>query len=320
MGFQTRLVSLLAISASLAIAAGCSGTSSQSISPISPLSERALSLTTPRTAAACGTKVSFISDPLHSDIFVFSGSSLCATLTGHRISEPSGMDVDSKGNLWVANFGGSNLLEFAPPYTGAPLKTIADPGFNPGGVAVCRDYIAIANTSSSGGTNVMTLRNGKLTKLLADPNVTDEAFPVCDPAGDLFVSGIDRSSHSFIDEWNLGKGTPKELSAIQSAISNIGGLDWEGTSLWVLDQLNKTVTEWPAPFTAPATTISLQGAQAPITIKVDASDKLIATSDHALGSGVDGAVYTVTGLQKSLLTSGVTPAFPSGVSWNHDDQ
>ena len=349
MGFLTRIASLLAISASLAIAAGCSGHGSQipaapvadmssqisassgtgishqSVSPLSMLSNLfyhpwlvkrpATHITTQLATGACGTKLLFMSDTFNSKIYIYSGTSLCATITS--LVTPLGMDVDSTGNLWVANYQGNDVLEYKPPYT-SPAKLINDAGNLPTGVAVCKGYIAITNQETLSGTagDVQILRNGKLTEL-HDPNVFKEFFPVCDPNGDLFTDGQDSGGHTVVNEWKLGAGKAIELPAVARATAFPGGLDWEGTSLFVDDQGLLKVTEWKAPFATPSGTIHLKNAGDPGTIKVDASDKLIATGDADFDEGI---VYSMTGTPIYKLAPGQSGGLVGGVTWNKDDQ
>ncbi len=65
---------------------------------------------------------------------------LCALATAgfaktNPLSYPRGLAVDSKGNLWVANSGDNNVLEFSPGYSLQTAGTITEGVSNPTGVA-----------------------------------------------------------------------------------------------------------------------------------------------------------------------------------------
>lgn len=65
---------------------------------------------------------------------------LCALATAgfaktNPLSYPRGLAVDSKGNLWVANSGDNNVLEFSPGYAMQSAGTITEGVSNPSGVA-----------------------------------------------------------------------------------------------------------------------------------------------------------------------------------------
>src|SRR5579863_4251310 len=101
--------------------AGCSG-GSQRGNPLSPMSANA-----PQRQSALGqnrqtaswmirsdarTRLAYISDNLANNVTVFD---LNGTMEGQigSLSYPGGLFVDSKHNVWVANGGANNVLEFA---------------------------------------------------------------------------------------------------------------------------------------------------------------------------------------------------------------
>ncbi len=228
MRLTTRLGSL-AIVASLALAA-CSGGGSQipttgsgllqhTISqPVNMMStHRQMSYRVSEAAApayftpatkidgACGSSLMFISDFTENEVYIYSAGKMCGSITG--LSNPQGLTVDAKGDLYVANTGASNVLEYAPPYTGSPIKTIADPNFYPTDVALCKGYIAVTNieSTSGGAGNVAIVRNGKVSHL-KDSSALEEYFDGCDPSGNLFTDGRNSSGATIVNEWALGKG------------------------------------------------------------------------------------------------------------------
>jgi streptogramin lyase len=96
-------------------------------------------------------------------LFAFASASLAATKK--PLSLPFGLAVDAKGNLYVANSGGNDILVYSPAYAQIPTKTITQSVSNPTGVAF--DHFGnlwIANYgTSNGGANgsISEYTNGK---------------------------------------------------------------------------------------------------------------------------------------------------------------
>src|ERR1700760_4600257 len=65
------------------------------------------------------------------------------------VTGPEGLTVDAEHNLYVTNVAGSNVLVYAPPYTGSPI-VLDDAGYRPSDVAVdANGNVAIASTQSN---------------------------------------------------------------------------------------------------------------------------------------------------------------------------
>ncbi len=85
-------------------------------------------------------------------LFAFASASFAAK---KPISYPRGLAVDSKGNLYVANSGGNDILVYNPSYNQVPSKTIMENVINPTGVAFDpQGNLWVANYgTSNGGAN-----------------------------------------------------------------------------------------------------------------------------------------------------------------------
>src|SRR5579862_2437964 len=64
------------------------------------------------------------------------GIAITAFAANNPLNEPNGLAVDSKGNLYVANSGGNNIVVFNSKYQHLAAKTIVQGVFHPTGVAV----------------------------------------------------------------------------------------------------------------------------------------------------------------------------------------
>ena len=112
------------------ILAGCSG-SSQGGSSVSPMAAKvpqqqsvfrqSRQTTSWMNRPDARTRLAYISDVLANNVTVFD---LNGTMQGQigSLSNPEGLFVDSKHNLWVANGGANNVLEFARGAT-TPFNT-----------------------------------------------------------------------------------------------------------------------------------------------------------------------------------------------------
>ena len=95
-------------------------------------------------------------------LVAFASASFAAT---KPLSLPKGLAVDSKGNLYVANSGGNDILVYSTAYTQVAAKTITQNVSNPSGVAFdAAGNLWVSNTgTSNGGANgsIAEYTNGK---------------------------------------------------------------------------------------------------------------------------------------------------------------
>ena len=85
-------------------------------------------------------------------LFAFASASFAAT---KPLSYPRGLAVDAKGNLYVANSGGNDILVYNINYVQTPSKTITQGISNPSGVAFdAQGNLWVSNYgTSNGGAN-----------------------------------------------------------------------------------------------------------------------------------------------------------------------
>lgn len=262
------------------------------------------------TAACANGLLVFASDASGTAVDIYSGTHRCGTIGG--LLHPQGLAVDSSADLWVADTGASNVLEFEPPYSSKPVRTLNDPGFFPSDVALCRGYEAVTNiTSTSGGAGNVEIYSGKATSptsTLSDPNSASERFGACDPGGDVFTSYLTGAGTGAVNEWIGGRGKPRELSAITPGFP--GGIEWEGAALWVDDQTARTIGIWKPPFSTVSTVIALHGSGDPVTFAVSPTDSVILA-----GTPSAAIFYNLSG--KPI---GTIPGSGGGVAYSRDDR
>jgi hypothetical protein len=277
---------------------------------------------------ACGTtKLLFVSDASAALINIYNATAesatACGQITGNGMSLPQGIDVDLSGNLYVANTGASDILEFAPPYTGAPIKTMTDPGQYPAGVeAECGTKIWVTNIITTAG-GAGTISDYSLTGTVplhtyADANVTREYFLTCDPKGNVYTTW----SNGNTGKVGVNKFTKPTYHATDLtntlALSFPGGIDWEGSAtagvLYIGDQTGKTIQGCVNGTGTCTLALTMSTAGDPVTFDVSAADDDVFTAD---ATNVTSQVWDFAGsaFDKSITATGQ----PIGVALRADD-
>jgi hypothetical protein len=278
---------------------------------------------------ACGTtNLLFVSDASNNLINIYNATAenatACGSITGNGLSLPQGIDVDTHGNLYVANTLASDILEFAPPYTGAPIKTMTDVGQYPAGVeAECGTKIWVTNIITTGG-GAGTISDYSLTgtaplHTYADVNATREYFIACDPAGNVYTT-YSNGNTGAVGVNMFTKATHYKATDLHNQVTMAfpGGIDWEGTQtagvLYIDDQTNKTIQGCVNGTGTCTVAITMSTAGDPVTFDVNKADDDAFTAD---ASNVTSQVWDFAGsaFDKSITATGQ----PIGVALYPDD-
>jgi DNA-binding beta-propeller fold protein YncE len=151
---------------------------------------------------AIGTSLIFVSDAANGviDIYPLAGKNqkMVGQITG--LTQPQGITTDKNGNLYVANTNSSNVLVYAPPYTGAPKMTISEPREFPADVAVSSTgIVAITNICNAphcrlntGNVKIYAKGSTKSCATVSDTdfNFTRVMFAEFDKNGVLYIDGM----------------------------------------------------------------------------------------------------------------------------------
>lgn len=191
----------------------------------------------------------YISDTETGDVYVYSYPSdkLAGTLMG--FTDPGGECVDKKGNVFITNTGGSDILEYAHGGT-SPIATLSDPGYFPFGCSIdpTSGNLAVANnfaSSGSGQGNVVVFTHGKGRPKgnYTDPNINQMLLCGYDDKGNLFVDGLTKGSGFAFAELRSGSTTFTNVTLNQS-IESPGGVQWDGRHVAVGDQSTNVVYQF----------------------------------------------------------------------------
>ena len=222
---------------------GCSGAAPSAGSGLLPQSVGA-SIPAP----AGGGALLYVTDTVTSDVYVFSypKGKLKQTLTG--LTDPAGECIDAQGNVFIANTGGSNIVEYGHGGT-SPIAKLKDPGFFPIGCSVnpVTGDLAVTNfsSSSSGQGNVVIYRHakGRPRGNYTDSQVNEMLLCGYDAQGNLFVSGQTAGSAPAFAE--LPKGGSKLVDvSLDQAIQSAGGVQWDGKYVAIGDQAANTIYQF----------------------------------------------------------------------------
>lgn len=268
----------------------------------------------------------FVSDASNNVIDIYDNAHenavSCGQISGNNLSQPQGIDVDGNGNLYVANTNLSQILEFKPPYTGAPSKTMNDSGQYPAGVeADCGTKIWVTNIiNTSGGAGSISdysLSGTSPLHTYSDANAAREYFPTCDPNGNVYTTMSDFNGAAHVNKFR------KSLS--YSAIDLTkpvnyqfpGGIDWEGSQttgfLYIDDQIGKTIQRCAHGTGSCAVRINMTTAGDPVTFDITAADDDLFTAD---ATNVSSQVWDLGGAFDNTVTS---TGLPIGAALYPDD-
>jgi DNA-binding beta-propeller fold protein YncE len=331
----------LGASATLAMLAGCSaGSSPGTFSPGGPGGRADDSLLAPTVArishapvtrasfmdpGAAGKPLIFVSDAADGvvDIYPQSGKNqkMVGQITG--LTQPQGITTDKEGDLYVANTSSSNVLVYAPPYTGAPKMTISDSHEFPADVAVSSaGVVAVTNICNApkcrldtGSVVLYAKGSTKSCATLSDSafNFTRVMFAEFDSKGVLYIDGL---NGGYQTSYGLVTGGCNATSITNLGwiytVSFPGGIQIDKAGdIAFCDQYNQVVDTFDPPlngsFGDPISTTPLTGSILPLGIAILASGTNLYAADPG-GSGLaEEYKYTAGGAAENTIAVGGQP-------------
>jgi streptogramin lyase len=200
---------------------------------------------------------------------------LVGQLTG--FTEPQGMAVDAKGNLYVTNTQAGNVLVFAPGAS-SPYLTLDDARKLPVGVAVDTDgtvYVTNirkadalnrpATRFTNGGTGIVVYHPGwtKPFKRLTDTSVSSYYFVAIGPNHRVYTSYFDANGAA-----QIGYYDPNDPQLHNLNLPNLqfpGGIKVDDGDILFDDQNARAILVFDPPHPHPRFFVPLIGAGDPVT-------------------------------------------------------
>jgi hypothetical protein len=181
------------------------------------------------------------------DVVVYSypKGKLVGKLTG--FNEPSGECVDKTGNVFITNFGASEILEYAHGGTSS-IKTLDDSGYYPLGCSIdpTTGNLAVTNRLSTsftaGDVAIYPKASGTPTSYTA-PNFYYYEYCGYDNLGNLYIDGTTKASGLEYAELASGSSTFSNL-ALNQEIGFPGAVVWHGSHLAIGDQSAAVIYEF----------------------------------------------------------------------------
>jgi hypothetical protein len=192
----------------------------------------------------------YVSTTESNNVFFYSypTGKLVGTIRGFNY--PLGLCTDAHGNVFITNFDGSDILEYAHGKT-VPKRNIAN-GYAPFGCAIdpASNALAVTNYCAGNGSGSYGCESGHskpaavtvFSKLNQPPTAYSSPailhFYFCgyDASGNLFVDGYGTSGYSLFELAELPKGgTSLRRLTINQQIEYPGGVQWDGQYMTVGD-------------------------------------------------------------------------------------
>lgn len=190
----------------------------------------------------------YVSDTVTGDVYVFSypKGKLQQTLTG--FADPAGECVDAAGDVFIANTGSSNIIEYAHGGS-APIATLKDDGYFPVGCSIdpTSGDLAVTNFTTTGSTpgNVAIYKKakGQPKRHYVDASLYEVLLCGYDSSGDLFVDGLTQNYGGAVAELAHGATKLSDVT-LDRTLGNPGGVAWDGKHVAIGDQASNTIYQF----------------------------------------------------------------------------
>lgn len=184
----------------------------------------------------------YVSDDGQGAVDIYNYKSKRGELEGQitGFNSPLGECTDAAGNVYVADFHGYQIYEFAHGGT-TPVATAYDYYGPPTGCAVdpTTGNIAVTNTVTRSAPGNLLIFSGGLSgtqTVISGKNIDLDSFspPAYDPSGNLFFEGGTYSAAASFVELPAGSGTLTLLHGLK--IDETAGTQWDGSYIAAVDQ------------------------------------------------------------------------------------
>lgn len=213
------------------------------------------------------------------------------------VDNPSAVALDTAGNVYVGNFQGASVTEYAPGAT-SPLFTYSTGMAQPTGVVVDAHGNVYEADSGNGGVINEYFQgvNARVAFANLPANVFVDGIAV-DATGDVFVSYLTSFSNgAAVGEFTGGLNGP--FATLPFSIGQVGGiaLDKQG-NLLVCDDVNNAIDVLAPPYSSVTRTVG-SGFLRPDTVALNKANSEVFVTDN---SGRVTVVNYATGTNVTTL-------------------
>jgi sugar lactone lactonase YvrE len=177
------------------------------------------------------------------------------------VNGPIDVKFDAFGNLFVANYSGSTVTEYAPPYTGAPIATISNGVAGPNQIALAADgTLAVVNAGAGNVTAYAPPYANQTPVTIATPSFS-AAF---DPTGNLWIGTTSSGIVRYAPPFSTSSATAS------NGVSSPFGIAFDSAgNLYVANHGNDTIEKFAlGSYAAPAASASMAGVSSIATANV----------------------------------------------------
>ncbi len=232
----------------------------------------------------------FISDA-GSDVFVFKNSTYTKTGTISKgLSDADGVWVDPRGNLYVANATGPNVLEYKKG-AGSPVCKYSASLSNP--VNVTTDSIGNVYVADFGGNAVREYRQCS-NKVKSQVAINLPEGVAVDSKGNIFVSYFGSTGGNF-EKFTKGTGT-----VLGAHVSSPGGVILDDKGDLIADDQAGSIDRIKPPYASAKVLVS--GLSDPFHAALNVKENLLFNA-NAASSTVTIYSYPAMSLRKTIKTS-----------------
>jgi hypothetical protein len=154
---------------------------------------------------------------------------------------PQGECVDKNGDVFVTNFGGGQIFEYAHAGT-RRVATLKSPAAGPIGCSVDATTGSLAVSAFGGIVAIYKNARGKPTAY-TDPQIAKFYWCAYDSVGNLFVDGQDSGSGFRFAELSEGSRAFTDIT-LNQPIGWPAGVQWQGDRVAVGDQNSPVIYEF----------------------------------------------------------------------------
>ncbi len=262
---------------SLAVAAGCAGNAGDRfVGNVEPTQREAAA----QRDAVARKPIAYVGDEGRSVIAVFDNAGREIGKITKGLKYPEGIVVDREHNLWVANAGKSNVVEYAQGAT-SPMLTLPDGASNaPQDVGVCRDGTILVANIIGGVARYVGAKHHVASSL--EYEGASFTNVMCDAAGNVFATAVVGTSGNVIAFPHGQQYGAHSLPIFSSG--NLGGIKPDKSGNILVSDIAGHVTEYTEQ--GYPTGVRIDTPDRWVDIALDKTGKLLLCGDETKNEGV----------------------------------